>query len=734
MKFFKAISALFAAGLMAFSSVGCGSRQNSPPVPAVEITSGAATISVGEAYTLTYNATDCDSVNVSVSGGVFDKQTGKFTAQEAGDYVITVTAAKGDKNASANVTITVIKEKEKVNRNTLLEKLKGNIYSDNIECTEEAGLSDASAVGVNEQEYNRILYPVPADSEFAHIYNAAEKNISPASTAAQNTNRLNALFTELKAVSGKKKVVFEKGEYHFNNTLNLRELKDVYIAGNDSDFIFDEWLTAMEIAKCENLHINGVNYDYKYSPSVAGTVAATDETAKTITMQLYDEFDLSDYYGYGNGKINYGNFMEYIYDSENECYYPNANGMLRYNSTGDRVNMISDGSYDSAKKQVTFTFNTQVAGYKAPAIGTVCSAAFTMYEYTTFHVTDCENYYMESCNIYASCGMAMTLESCHNSYFNNVNYCLREGTQRLMTATADCLHAIDCYGDLDVTNSLFENSHDDAVNICSFYRNVTAVNPSGRKITLSASSSVTNYPYNVGDKIEIYDKSNLELKAQYTITETDGGGMVTTVTVDKRPSADLQGCLAGNITRVPKLKIKNCIIRNKRNRAILAQVRDSEISNCTIYNVVHGAVSLHSTMDIFSEAILPRNFVIKNNKFINNNQGYGLGGEVAVFCSGTGGTVAGAITGVEVTNNFFCGSSREGVSFTGTGDCSVQNNLFFDVCRQQHATSVSLSYASDTLIKNNFTVLSRTLGGFEFITEGTQVSGTEAANNNIINI
>ncbi len=736
---FKAIAALFAAGLMAFTAAGCGGKQNGVPSnPTVKITSGNATINAGETYTLSYSAADCDSVTVTVSGGEFDEAAMKFTAQQAGSYVITVTAVNGEVKAQDSVTVTVInsqqipEDKEKVDRNTLIRKLKSNIYSDNIECTEPSGLSDASVVGVNKAEYEKTLWSLPENSEFAHVFTAAEKNISPENTAAQNTNRLNALFAELKTLHGKKKIEFSKGEYHFNNTLNLRELKDVYIAGNNSDFIFDEWLTAMNITRCENLHINDLHYDYKYSPSVAGTVAATDEAAKTITMQLYDEFDLSDYYGYGNGKINYGNFMEYVYDAENECYYPNANGMLRYNSTGDRVNMISNGTYDAAKRQVTFTFNTQVAGYKAPAVGTVCSAAFTMYEYTAFHVTDCENYYMESCNIYASCGMAMTLESCRNSYFNNVNYCLREGTQRLMTATADCLHAIDCYGDLDVTNSLFEYSHDDAINVCSFYRNVTAVNPSGRKITLSASSSVTSYPYNVGDVIELYDKTNLELKARYTITETDGGGMVTTVTVDKRPQSDLQGCLAGNTTRVPNLKIKNCIIRNKRNRAILAQVRNSEISGCTIYNVVHGGISLHSTMDIFSEAILPRDFVIKNNKFINNNQGYGLGGEVAVFCSGTGGTAAGAITGVSVTNNFFCDSSREGVSFTGTGDCSVKNNLFYDVCRSQHSASVSLSYASNTVVSDNFTALSKPINGFVFISEGVQTSGTASANNGIV--
>lgn len=63
-------------------------------------------LEVGQTYTLTYD-TD-GAVNVSVSGGSYDKDSQKFSATEPGSYTITVTAsATGKKDTVATVTVTV---------------------------------------------------------------------------------------------------------------------------------------------------------------------------------------------------------------------------------------------------------------------------------------------------------------------------------------------------------------------------------------------------------------------------------------------------------------------------------------------------------------------------------------------------------------------------------------------------------------------------------------------------
>ena len=610
-----------------------------------------------------------------------------------------------------------------VSQTQLFGELKGSVYSSALACEEFSGLSDIEKVGVSETEFSKTLYPVPADSEFAEIRDVTEYGLS--ADAADNAPALQRLLEDLKGIGGLKQLYFPAGVYRFGQTVSFSGISDLWFVGEEvTEWMMTEWVSAVKLNGCTDIHFNNIDFDYLISPSVSGTVTAADESARTISIRIFDEFDLTDHH-YNNGTILYGNYMEYVYDEEFDCYYPDANGMLRYNSTGDRVNMISGGSYDEATKTLTLTFST-VQPFVKPEIGKMASAAFTMYEYTTFLVDECKNFYMEDCNIYASAGMAMTCESTENLYFNDTNYCLREGSRRLMTATADCLHAIDCYGDLFVTNSLFENSHDDSINICSFYKTVTS--NFARELVCTSASNSTDYPIEEGDVIEIFDKATMALYGSYTVTGVRRVGLVSTLTLDKRINDSLNGYLVGNVTRVPELKVNNCVFRNKRNRGILAQVRNSQITNNTFLNVVHGAISVHSVMDIFAEAIVPRDFVISGNKFIRNNTGRGLAGDVAVFCSGTGGTTAGTITGIEVFNNFFYGGNNAGVSFTGTGDCLIRNNLFLDGSRTGTAAGVSLNLALDTVIEDNLFYMTEQKTGFAAVSE-TNSSGTGQSGN-----
>lgn len=84
-------------------------KTNEPELTPVSLTITSKTqvsLEVGQTYTLTYD-TD-GAVNVTVSGGSYDKDSQKFSATEAGSYTITVTAsATGKKDAVATVTVTV---------------------------------------------------------------------------------------------------------------------------------------------------------------------------------------------------------------------------------------------------------------------------------------------------------------------------------------------------------------------------------------------------------------------------------------------------------------------------------------------------------------------------------------------------------------------------------------------------------------------------------------------------
>lgn len=629
----------------------------------------------------------------------------------------------GDNNSPDQDVDKPIDDREETSLENLVSALSEDYFSKNLKTSGTCGLSDPSLVGANQTKMNEERYSVPENKNFSKTYNVAELGVLPENK--DNASALNAFLKTLKNVQGLKKVYFPAGVYKFSTSININGISDVYFVGEKTtEIMMTEWLEAVEISDCENVHFNNIDFDYETSSTVTGSVVSADDNARSVTIAVNEGFDLTDY-RYNGGKIKYGNYMEFKLDDKTGDYIPDINGMLRYNSTGDQVNMITDGTYNSSNRQLTLTFGS--GWYKRPASGTMVNVGYTMYEHYTVHMDSCKNFYMENCNVYSSVGMTFGFYSSENIYMNRANVVLRDGSNKLMTATADGLHTNDCFGDLIVSNSIIENTHDDAINVCTFYKTVTEV--SGSTITCSAPNAAANFPTEVGDVLEIYDKSMQSVKT-YTVEKVESYGLVYEITVDKRVRDVEEGYLVGNITRTPKLTVENCVFRNKRNRGILCQTQNSVIKNCTFYNVLHGSVSLHSSFDgFFNEGLIPKNVTVENCKFINR---HGSSASADVFIERHGGTiVSGVIKNVTVKNNFFNGNFNCGVSFIGAGDCTVQNNLFYNEnSTPQNYYLAQINKSENITIKDNFAYFVTQKDDWKYVNE-IDASGTVLSGNGV---
>lgn len=625
-----------------------------------------------------------------------------------------------------------IKVEETISTKEMLQRLNKSIYQTEISKTEEnLGLSNPSLVGVDKDKLeNEIRYPVPSDAEFQHIINVEDYGLSI--SAKDNTIQMNQLIEDLKVKEGLKKVVFPKGVFKFSETINFRAINDLYIVGNETEWMMTSWLSIMNVVECENFHINFIDFDYEISPTISGEIISHDTNSKTVTIRVNDEFDLTNH-RYNNGKINYGNYMEYIYDEVMEAYVPDANGMLRYNSTGDRINGIKDGVYDSVNKTLTLEFDPIQGEFKAPEIGKVVSVGFTMYEYAGFIIENSKNFYMETVNIYTTPGMSITAKLTENLYFNRANIMLRESSKRLMTATADGIHPMDCPGEIIISNSIFEASHDDAINIKTFYFKVDSI--FRNNLTISMTTTEVRIPINVGDEIEFYEQGTFVSKGTRKVVEVTSYGTSYEIKLDKNISTGTvsKGDLVGNISRIPKVRIENSIIRNKRNRGILVQVRDAVISNTVFYNIAHGPLMVHAAFDIFAEAIVPQNIIIKNCKFFNNNSAKGLTGDISVFRYG-GEIVENTIKNVVIENNYFYKSNFNSIYLSGTGDVAIKNNIFVDPAvkinsNQKNNSAIFINKVLNTTIEDNFTFI-KEKSGLNFIVKEND-NETKILNNTV---
>ncbi len=542
-----------------------------------------------------------------------------------------------------------------------LKAMASSNYRVNANVKENIGLTDPSVVGVDEYKYrNEELYPVPADSEFGdRIYRAADYDIVP--HAPDNSAKINQLLKDIKDVEGLKMICFKPEVYLLEDTIKLDGQKDLYICCEDRtknfEFRLKNWSKGFTLSNCENVHFNNFDFDYVDSPTVAGEIIRVDASKKQVVLKIFEEFDLTrPLYldGKGNPK-NIRTYIEFELDENGEWIPYNIAGsgtLVSYNA--ETREMVLEGVNSDAAPS---------SSVEKTKVGTRASIAYTVYNNDAFNGGSNKSVYFENINIYAAAGMAFVFGG-SNVYMNRVDIDLREGSNRLMTATADGLHCNGCPV-VKVTNSTSMYTHDDSFNIKGAYYEVTGW--AGKSISLKAAASGA---FEVGDQIDIYDGDRFDYIGRFTIVEIEAGGKLQ---LNEAPEGLSTSCLVANDTKAPTFHLENSVMGNKRNRAILVQCRRSVIKGNVFKNYYHGTICIHTVRDGFNEGICPTDIEIVNNKFISGTCGVSAGA-----FGNLGFASPGIFSNISVKNNFFYGTNP-GISMGYLLDSEIRNNLFYNV-------------------------------------------------------
>lgn len=556
-----------------------------------------------------------------------------------------------------------------------LDTLKGSAFQDKISTEEEMGLSDVKNVGINQErfEHENLYY----DEEITGtVYLAEDYGITP--TGLNNAGNLSILLSNIKNVSGNKIVRFKGEVYPFSAKVDVLGISDLYLIGQEgTEFLYSGWGTYFDARLSDRIHIFNIDFDMKYSPTIAGPIVkfVDHATNPVVTIQVDEEFDLTQSM-YQNWPGITGSYMETYYDDSTGRYVPDINKNLVYNSPSSAsYKGITAINYRHNARELDITINKNFpySTYHQPSLGTMVSFAFTMYENHGFYFLDCNDVYMENVNVFVTGGMGFRVDRGSNFYLNRLNYMIKENSKRIMTCTADIIHTACLEGDLMITNSTLEASHDDALNIKSFYGRISAVVPAAKEITIVQTQTEVTVLFEVGDVVDIYSPTTMALVDSYTIVELTKSGTGYTVVVDRRPSRDIVDYNIGNASKATALTLDNTLIQHKRNRGILLQGRNSKIINCTFRNVVMGAIQVLAVADQFREAIVPQNIQIENTKFINNVA------DIRVFAYGSEGSsasVPNTIKNVEINNNYFFNGQGVPTYILAGGNVKVQHNLY----------------------------------------------------------
>ena len=553
-------------------------------------------------------------------------------------------------------------------QNALVESLSKDIYQ--LNSTENtslsaAGLSNPYVVGVNKDNFeNEILYDVSNDATqtvYASDYLVnGEDSLDDSKAFINLVNHLKTLNDDLTLV------ILPSGDLDFIqglNTVNLEYgidltgLKNVIFSGNDTNIYFYGEIKGVLLENTENIYFRNINFDWGTAPFSMGTILEND--GQTFKVQVHDGYKIDE-----NTQIQ--GFLEY----DKFAYIPRVKGNDIYWGVKD-IDILEDNIID-------ITFRTKHS--EAPK-DTLVVLRHYIYEYDLLFINNSKNIYFENINIYSTPGMGVRAYSSENIYFNRFNTILKEGSDRLMTTTADALHMIDCKGDLVITNSIFENNGDDALNVHGMYLVINSIINSN---TLSASNPRGyNFTPNIGDKIEISNPDNMSVAQILTVKSVVENITGFTITFEETFNDSIEiGYLLGNTTRTAHLVFKNNVVRNKRCRGILIQTRSAIVENNVFANLGDAGILITCDSNDWYESISSKNVEIRNNKFIRNNYSQGGSqGDITIISFGKGNSIgqSGIQTDIVIENNFIANSANAGIAINSASEVDVSHNMIFSV-------------------------------------------------------
>lgn len=562
-------------------------------------------------------------------------------------------------------------EKEKTDMTALIGSMTQSPFLDGALDTQEFGLTAPQEVGVDRSLFaGEIRYPVAEDAAFSSdaifVVNRQEgtAGLKRALEEAKECNRQGKQ-VKIKLPAGEFRLSMEGITAAETYLLHVQGFDGLHIEGSDTTLVMEndgsQWVGFIEFSDCKNVYMQDVALDYAVAPVLAGTLESLDAENKQAVVAMDEEF-LAAWGEYGEVRLK-----SYVETGDNKAPYPDGNF---YYDSGDAQG-IASCVFEGGKAKIRFN-----GALQPTPTGTAVSLAVTMYGNNAIHFEECEQMHLETVRVYTCPGMGITAMKCNGLYWNRANVMLKEGSARLMTATADAMHLTACTGDVIVSNCLIENTHDDGINIKSgFYMTVNSVSYGSGKVVLDGYSD-ENLPVREGDQIEIYT-DKLEYVATLTAKNVQTSGRNYAI----YPTEDIfevsEGMVAVNVSVSPRFVFENNIVRNKRNRGMLIQVRGAVIRNCTFSNIAHGSINVISELATGArEAMMPRDILFENCKFLSESNVYAMPFANIVYAKDWSVT-PNVIRGVDIKNCFLTAASRTAILFYSGTDCEIRNNFFY---------------------------------------------------------
>ncbi len=433
---------------------------------------------------------------------------------------------------------------------------------------------------------------------------------------------------------------FEEGVYHFypekaeglyicvsNNdngykrvAFNLSGMENVRIEGAGTEFMFHGSMVPFYINEARNISISGIDMDYDYSFIFEGEVIANDPVKKTFDIRVSNDI----HHSIRGKRLFFGGYDWELSAGENIVFNPETRAPYyrtkKYHHAYWSNELLAEIIGDNI---IRLQGNME----EVPPVGSIYTdkgphGKNRVFPGIILHASS--GISLEVINIYMSGAMALIAENTENVTLREFNVRLRPGSNRIISASADATHFVNCRGLIHFENCLFENMLDDATNVHGTYMKVADLSGDRLAVQFGHYQQEGFQFARKGDTLRLIDRNTLLPVHSFTVKDIQWVNHNWGLIYADESFPNLGESLAvENLSNCASVVMRNCTVRNNRARSILISTNKPVMIEENYFDSMMAGVLIAGDANKWCESGDVSDVVIRNNTFVNIGKGGG---------------------------------------------------------------------------------------------------------------
>lgn len=387
--------------------------------------------------------------------------------------------------------------------------------------------------------------------------------------------------------------------------------KNIDIQGDNTEFLFHGSIIPFAFLDCTNVSVKGISFDYDYSFVLEGKVLDSDEAAKSFTMQISSEncYEVRDnqlYIKAYDWELPLGENI--VFNAETRSPYRSAE---RFEWSGSKP-----AAEDLGERKVRLS---GISAQQMPPIGSIYTDKGphgSNRRYPGFVIQGSKGVSLENVCVYCSGAMALIAERSKDIVLNKYKVQVREGSPRMLAASADATHFINCGGEIKLIDCTFESMLDDATNIHGTYMKVDKVLNNKTFQASFGHFQQEGFDFaSVGEGLRFINRKDLSIIGESKVIDVK---YLNENCYEIRTDFDLSGyndVAVENVSYYPTVEISGCSVQKNRARSLLISTAGDVLIENNYFASMMAGIRICGDANYWFESGRTSNIVIKDNIF-----------------------------------------------------------------------------------------------------------------------